>query len=185
MATSFHATSCAESVGRKCTPSTRANTNSSKPTQKSANAPRRFTFTGGTPNASRVGNVINVPDPTTVLMVPAATPASAISTASSGLTPRGAPRQREARPAAWPAQRPTACGWPIPPRLPHERKWKRRGLYTLLAFICFFYSFFVILVPRPVMIPLLFPFLFRGISLTRPVGALFVAGYAAYAWVLL
>ena len=32
--------------------------------------------TGGTPNASRVGNVINVPDPTTVLMVPAATPAS-------------------------------------------------------------------------------------------------------------
>ncbi|TYP67167.1 cation:H+ antiporter [Stutzerimonas stutzeri] len=32
---------------------------------------------------------------------------------------------------------------------------------------------------------LLFPFLFRGISLTRPVGALFVAGYAAYAWVLL
>ncbi|WP_408592652.1 calcium/sodium antiporter [Paracoccus marcusii] len=32
---------------------------------------------------------------------------------------------------------------------------------------------------------LLFPFLFRGISLTRPVGALFVVGYAAYAWVLL
>lgn len=46
------------------------------------------------------------------------------------------------------------------PRLPREKKWKRRGLYTLLAFICFFYSFFVILVPRPVMIPLLFPFLF-------------------------
>ena len=32
---------------------------------------------------------------------------------------------------------------------------------------------------------LLFPFLFRGISLPRPVGALFVVGYAAYAWVLL
>nr|WP_307535723.1 hypothetical protein [Paracoccus sp. PAMC 22219] len=32
---------------------------------------------------------------------------------------------------------------------------------------------------------LLFPFLFRGISLTRPVGAVFLAGYAAYAWVLL
>src|SRR5687768_18576235 len=41
--------------------------------------------TGGTPNARRVGNVINVPDPTTVLMVPAATPARATSTASSGL----------------------------------------------------------------------------------------------------
>ncbi|MBX9820507.1 MAG: O-antigen ligase family protein [Afipia birgiae] len=45
------------------------------------------------------------------------------------------------------------------PRLPHERKWKRRGLYALMAFICFVYAFFVILVPRPVMIPLLFPFL--------------------------
>lgn len=32
---------------------------------------------------------------------------------------------------------------------------------------------------------LMFPFLFRGISLTRPVGAVFLAGYAAYAWVLL
>lgn len=32
---------------------------------------------------------------------------------------------------------------------------------------------------------LMAPFLFRGISLTRPVGAVFVALYAAYAWVLL
>ncbi|WP_405404167.1 calcium/sodium antiporter [Paracoccus sp. Ld10] len=32
---------------------------------------------------------------------------------------------------------------------------------------------------------LLFPFLFRGISLTRPVGAVFLAGYGAYVWVLL
>ena len=55
--------------------------------------------TGGTPNASRVGNVINVPDPTTVLMVPAATPARAISTASSGLTPRGLPARRSGRAA--------------------------------------------------------------------------------------
>ena len=45
--------------------------------------------TGGTPNASRVGNVISVPDPTTVLMVPAATPASRIATASSGVTDAG------------------------------------------------------------------------------------------------
>lgn len=32
---------------------------------------------------------------------------------------------------------------------------------------------------------LLAPFLFRGISMTRPVGAALVAGYGAYAWVLL
>lgn len=32
---------------------------------------------------------------------------------------------------------------------------------------------------------LLAPFLFRGIAVTRPVGALFVTGYAAYVWVLL
>ncbi|MDP9779408.1 hypothetical protein J2S58_003031 [Nakamurella flavida] len=37
---------------------------------------------GGYPNASRVGNVISVPDPTMVLMVPAPTPASAMSTIS-------------------------------------------------------------------------------------------------------
>ena len=42
--------------------------------------------TGGTPNASSVGNVISVPDPTTVLIVPAASPASPISSASSGDT---------------------------------------------------------------------------------------------------
>ena len=42
--------------------------------------------TGGMPNASRVGNVISVPDPTTVLMVPAATPASRMATISRGLT---------------------------------------------------------------------------------------------------
>src|SRR3954451_15228054 len=42
--------------------------------------------TGGTPNASRVGNVISVPDPTTVLIVPAASPARPMATASSGDT---------------------------------------------------------------------------------------------------
>ena len=43
--------------------------------------------TGGTPNARRVGNVINVPDPTTVLMVPAASPAKPMARASSSDTP--------------------------------------------------------------------------------------------------
>src|SRR6478609_3430140 len=38
--------------------------------------------TGGTPNARRVGNVISVPDPTTVLMVPAASPARPMAIAS-------------------------------------------------------------------------------------------------------
>src|SRR4051812_40529165 len=47
-----------------------------------------FAVTGGTPKARRVGNVISVPDPTTVLMVPAATPARPMATASSGDTPR-------------------------------------------------------------------------------------------------
>ena len=44
--------------------------------------------TGGTPNASRVGNVISVPDPTTVLMVPAASPASTMSERPRAATPR-------------------------------------------------------------------------------------------------
>src|SRR3954471_16329732 len=47
--------------------------------------------TGGMPNARRVGNVISVPDPTTVLMVPAATPASRMATISPKLTGRAAP----------------------------------------------------------------------------------------------
>src|SRR5690349_12978239 len=47
-----------------------------------------FAVTGGTPNARRVGNVISVPDPTTVLMVPAASPARPMAMASSGDTPR-------------------------------------------------------------------------------------------------
>jgi hypothetical protein len=42
--------------------------------------------TGGTPNARRVGNVISVPDPTTVLMVPAASPARPMAMASSSDT---------------------------------------------------------------------------------------------------
>src|SRR3954453_14706119 len=48
-----------------------------------------FAVTGGTPNARRVGNVISVPDPTTVLMVPAASPARPMAMASSRDTPRG------------------------------------------------------------------------------------------------
>ena len=56
--------------------------------------------TGGTPNASRVGNVIRVPDPTTVLMVPAATPASRIAAIS-----RHPPLRRAAPPG-----RGASCG---------------------------------------------------------------------------
>jgi hypothetical protein len=65
------------------------------------------------------------------------------------------------RPATVPAisAAPVMAGFAVP-RLPHERKWKRRGLYALLAFLCFVYSFFVILLPRPLMVPMLFPFLF-------------------------
>src|SRR5690348_2602673 len=44
--------------------------------------------TGGTPKASSVGNVISVPDPTTVLIVPAASPARPMAMASRGDTPR-------------------------------------------------------------------------------------------------
>ncbi len=42
--------------------------------------------TGGTPNAISAGKVINVPDPTTVLMVPAPTPASRTRNASVNVT---------------------------------------------------------------------------------------------------
>ena len=45
---------------------------------------------GEKPTASSTGNVISVPLPTTVLMVPAATPASTTATTSSALTPRRA-----------------------------------------------------------------------------------------------
>ena len=39
--------------------------------------------TAGKPNASRVGKVMSEPDPTTVLIVPAANPAPVIARASS------------------------------------------------------------------------------------------------------
>src|ERR1700712_3385733 len=66
--------------------------------------------TGGTPNARRVGNVINVPDPTTVLIVPAAMPESSRAAPSHGLTGREEPHpdQQEARRAALPAGRASA-----------------------------------------------------------------------------
>src|SRR4051812_12354431 len=41
-----------------------------------------FAVTGGKPKASRVGKVISVPEPTTALMAPAATPARAMATIS-------------------------------------------------------------------------------------------------------
>jgi alcohol dehydrogenase len=47
-----------------------------------------FALTGAYPNASNTGNVINVPLPTTVLIVPAASPAIAIARTSPMLTPR-------------------------------------------------------------------------------------------------
>src|SRR5664279_1340940 len=43
--------------------------------------------TGGKPKAMRVGNVISVPDPTTVLIVPAPTPARKMAMISTVLTP--------------------------------------------------------------------------------------------------
>ncbi|SLI10692.1 Uncharacterised protein [Mycobacteroides abscessus subsp. abscessus] len=42
-----------------------------------------FAVTGGSPKASRTGKVMRVPDPTTVLMPPAATPAPRIARCSS------------------------------------------------------------------------------------------------------
>lgn len=43
------------------------------------------------------------------------------------------------------------------PRLSHDKKWKRRGIYVLLGFLCFFYSFFIILVPMQLKVPLMAP----------------------------
>ena len=45
--------------------------------------------TGGTPSASRVGNVIKVPEPTTVLINPAAAPAPSSARRSSQVTASG------------------------------------------------------------------------------------------------
>ena len=47
-----------------------------------------FAVIGGRPTMSRVGKVTNVPEPTIVLIVPAATPASTTASASSQDTPR-------------------------------------------------------------------------------------------------
>src|SRR5664279_2523838 len=44
-----------------------------------------FATTPGYPNARSVGKVMSEPEPTTVLMVPAASPAARIAIASSGL----------------------------------------------------------------------------------------------------
>src|SRR4029079_17475152 len=80
--------------------------------------------TGGMPNARRVGNVISVPDPTTVLMVPAAIPASRMATISHGLTGwAAAPPGPRGRPgAAWGGwggvRSPSYEPHPQPPRSP-------------------------------------------------------------------
>ncbi len=42
-----------------------------------------FAITGGMPNASSVGKVMRVPEPTTALMAPAPTPAARIATTST------------------------------------------------------------------------------------------------------
>src|SRR4051794_754380 len=56
--------------------------------------------TGGTPKASRVGKVIRVPEPTMVLIVPAAMPASRMAATSNGVT-SCAGRRRRGRGGRW------------------------------------------------------------------------------------
>src|SRR3954468_11024822 len=71
-----------------------------------------FAVTGGKPNASSVGKVMSVPEPTTALMAPAATPARAMARISYQGT--GRPYSRE------PAARRPVCPWarPGPARAP-------------------------------------------------------------------
>src|ERR1700754_4054264 len=71
-----------------------------------------FAVTGGTPSARRVGKVISVPDPTTVLMVPAAIPASRIAAISRPVTGRAAPPG----PAPQPRRADRRVGRRVPPR---------------------------------------------------------------------
>src|SRR5689334_4698861 len=66
-----------------------------------------FAVTGGTPSASRVGNVTSVPDPTTVLISPAAAPAASRASSSSQLTAESVPTPDETLP---PQQAPARCG---------------------------------------------------------------------------
>jgi hypothetical protein len=47
-----------------------------------------FATTGGNPMASKVGNVINVPEPTTAFIAPAPTPANPTRTASRAVIRR-------------------------------------------------------------------------------------------------
>src|SRR4029453_4311187 len=61
--------------------------------------------TGGTPSASRVGNVIKAPEPTTVLINPAAAPAPSSATRSDQVTASGS--------AGSPAHT-GRSGWPRP-----------------------------------------------------------------------
>lgn len=43
------------------------------------------------------------------------------------------------------------------PRLPREKKWQRRGLLTLLAALCFIYSFLMLLLPMQLKVPFAIP----------------------------
>src|SRR3954471_2740468 len=85
-----------------------------------------FAGTGGRPTASRVGKVIREPEPTIVLIAPAARPAAAIATASRGVTTHEArllPRARRLLPAAGRGQVPLhrAHRRPVGPRVPARR----------------------------------------------------------------
>lgn len=51
---------------------------------------------------------------------------------------------------------PIMTGFKVP-RLPREKKWVRRGLYALLAVLCFVYSFFMLLLPMQLKVPFAFP----------------------------
>src|SRR3954453_22680405 len=96
-----------------------------------------FAVTGGTPKASRVGNVISVPDPTTVLMVPAASPARPMAIASKSDTqlpwgPMGSQRAVRAvagrrRPEGRSPALPTELQPEVPPVAPRTRRRARRG----------------------------------------------------------
>ena len=63
-------------------------------------------------------------------------------------------RQRAAVAQASPA--PVVAGFKVP-RIPHDKKWQRRGLYALLAALCFLYSFFMLLLPMQLKVPFALP----------------------------
>lgn len=70
-------------------------------------------------------------------------------------------RQKAATVPASPAV-PVMTGFAVP-RLSRDKKWQRRGLYALLAALCFIYSFFMLILPMQLKVPFFLPLIMMAL----------------------